>query len=145
MPLIGQVMTHARCHVSNACAGLGYKLTAEEAGTLMIIYQCDGMPQSILANILGKDKASVTRVMNALVKSGLVGRVQDEHDRRVIRAHITEEGKLAFVDILPALMAISDQALSGVSEKELHIAQKVLSQMNANLCPRTDSSEHPCG
>ncbi len=142
MPLIGQVMSHVRSQVSCACEEAGYKLTPEEAGTLMIIYDLDGLSQSYLAKILGKDRASITRLMNALVKSGLVGRVQDRDDRRVIRAHITAEGKQAFVDIFPALMALSDQALNGVSEQEFRVTQKVMSRIISNLCHLTGRSDH---
>ena len=133
MPLVGQVMCHVRHHISAACERLGYQLTPEEAGTLMIIYECDGLPQSMLANILGKDKAAVTRMMNALVKSGLVKRMQDEQDRRIVRAFISEEGKQAFVDISPMLKATSDKALDNVSEDDFVATQRVLKGIISNL------------
>jgi len=133
MPLIGFMSSHIRYHICRICRDAGYELTPEEAGTLMIIRHFDGLPQSRLAAILGKDKAAVTRLMNSLVKSGLVGREQDEQDRRVVRAQITEEGERAFVHVWPALGELSDQALKGISEPELEQMREILSRINDNL------------
>lgn len=133
MPLIGFMTCHVRQHVSRICRDVGYPLTPEEADTLMIIRHFDGLPQSKLAQILGKDKAAVTRLMNVLVKSGLVGRVQDQQDRRVVRAHITEEGKQAFVHVWPELMKLSEQALKGISADELAQLGASLKKINENL------------
>lgn len=134
MPLIGCMTTHVRSHVSRICKHAGYNLTPEEADTLMIIRHCDGLPQSQLANILGKDKAAITRLMNSLVKSGLVERVQDKQDRRILRAQITEEGKQAFIQVWPELMKLSEQALAGISTQDIALMQKILNTINANLC-----------
>jgi len=133
MPLIGCMTSHVRSHVSRICKDAGYNLTPEEADTLMIIRHCNGLPQSQLASILGKDKAAVTRLMNTLVKSGLVGRIQDQQDRRIIRAQITEEGKQAFVQVWPELMKLSNQALDGISSEELISMRQTLVAINANL------------
>ncbi len=133
MPLIGCMTSHVRSHVSRICKDAGYNITPEEADTLMIIRHCDGLPQSQLAMILGKDKAAITRLMNALVKSGLVGRIQDQHDRRIIRAQITDEGKQAFIHVWPELKKLSDQALAGVSLQDIASMQKTLNTINANL------------
>ena len=133
MPLIGCMTSLVRYQVSRICAHEGYTLTPEEADTLMLIYHCEGLPQSQLAKMLGKDKASVTRLMNVLVKSGLVGRVQDANDRRIIRACMTAEGKKAFARIFPQLKALSEQVLHGVAESDIAVAKQVITAMTSNL------------
>jgi len=133
MPLIGCMTSQIRHHVSRICKDAGYNITPEEADTLMIIRHFDGLPQSKLASILGKDKAAVTRLMNVLVNCGLVGRVQDQKDRRIIRAQITAEGESAFVQIWPELKDLSDQALSGIPVQDLACMRDVFSVINANL------------
>jgi len=133
MPLIGCMTSQVRSQVSKICKHAGYSLTPEEADTLMIIHHCDGLPQTQLANVLGKDKAAITRLMNALVKSGLVGRIQDQQDRRVLRAQITAEGKQAFIQVWPELMKLSDQALKGIPAQNIHIMQQTVTTINENL------------
>jgi len=141
MPLIGCMSSHVRQHISRICRDAGHMLTPEEAGTLMIIRHFNGLPQSRLASILGKDKAAVTRLMNALVKSGLVERVQDEHDRRVIRAQMTTDGEQVFVKVWPELIKLSNGALNGISEHELEQLAKTLQVINANLLSLTEADQ----
>ncbi len=140
MPLVSCMSVHVSWHVKQICEKEGYKLTPEEAGTLMMINHCEGLTQSELANMLGKDKAAVTRLMNALVKSGLVGRLQDSQDRRVIRACITPEGKKAFTRIFPQLMALSQRALQGLSLEDIESVQRVMKKMIGNLSGQGDCS-----
>jgi DNA-binding MarR family transcriptional regulator len=138
MPLIGCMTSLVRYQISCICASAGYKLTPEEADTLMLIHHCEGLPQSELAKMLGKDKASVTRLMNALVKSGLVGRIQDEHDRRIVRACMTDEGKKAFKRIFPQLKALSEKVFDGLPESEVGTTKQVIAHMIKNLTKLTD-------
>jgi len=137
MPLIGFMSSHVRFHISRICRDAGHSITPEEAGTLMIIRHFNGLPQSRLADILGKDKAAVTRLMNALVKSGLVGRVQDAKDRRIVRAQITDEGEQAFVKLWPQLAELSNEALKDISREDLAHLNTVLRLINANLAALT--------
>lgn len=137
MPLIGFMSSHVRLHISRICSEAGHPITPEEAGTLMIIRHFNGLPQTRLAAILGKDKAAVTRLMNALVKSGLVGRVQDEQDRRVVRAQMTGQGEQAFVRLWPELVKLSDEALRDIPQQELEQLNRVLKMINANLSALT--------
>ena len=139
MPLVGFLTSHVRYHVSRICKDAGYNITPEEADTLMIIRHFHGLPQSRLAEILGKDKAAVTRLMNSLVKSGLVGREQDQQDRRIVRARITEEGERAFVQVWPQLMKLSEEALESIGEEQLAALRQTLAAINANLGRLTDS------
>ena len=133
MPLIGCMTSQVRCQVSRICRQAGYPLTPEEADMLMIIRHFNGIPQSRLAAILGKDKAAVTRMVNALVKSGLVGREQDQQDRRIVRACITEQGERAFDRVWPELRKLSDQALQGLSEQDIAEICRILTVINGNL------------
>ncbi|HCS12938.1 MAG: hypothetical protein COS82_09375 [Zetaproteobacteria bacterium CG06_land_8_20_14_3_00_59_53] len=137
MPLIGFMSSHVRFHISRICSDAGHPLTPEEAGTLMIIRHFKGLPQTRLAVILGKDKAAVTRLMNALVKSGLVGRIPDEQDRRVVRAQITGLGEQAFIKLWPELTKLSDEALKDIPKQDLEQLSNVLRLINANLAALT--------
>lgn len=138
MPLISRMSVDVSCQIKRICDREGYQLAPEEAGALMMINHCEGLTQSELANMLGKDKASVTRLMNVLVKSGLVGRIQDARDRRVIRACITAEGKKAFTRIFPQLMALSQQVLQGLTHEDITSVQRIMTQMIGNLLTIAD-------
>ena len=132
MPLMGHLMCYVRQQTSQAYAELGYDITPEAADALMVIQHFDGLPQKKLADILGKDKASITRLLNSLVKCQLVERIQDLEDRRIIRAHITEEGKAVFQKILPKLHALSDLALADINEHDFNILLQTMATIVRN-------------
>ncbi len=132
MPLMGHLMCYVRQQTSQAYAELGYDITPEAADALMVIQHFDGLPQKKLADILGKDKASITRLLNSLVKCQMVERIQDLEDRRIIRAHITEEGKAVFQKILPKLHALSDLALADINEHDFNILLQTMTTIVRN-------------
>ena len=133
MPLVGHLMCYVRQQTSQAYAELGYDITPEAADALMVIQHFDGLPQKKLAHILGKDKASITRLLNSLVKCQLVERIQDLEDRRIIRAHITEEGMDVFQKMLPKLHALSNLTLQGISDTEFTQMINTLNQITNNI------------
>jgi len=133
MPLMGRITCYVRNQTSQIYKSQGYDLTPEAAHTLLIIHHFDGMPQKTLADILGKDKASITRLLNTLVKSKLVERTQDEEDRRIIRAHITQEGKDAFAKLHPELNLLSNQVFSTTPKQDFETMLRILSNIVSNL------------
>ena len=135
MPLIGHIMCFMRQQISQTYAELGYDIAPEAAQALMIIQHFDGLPQTKLADILGKDKASITRLLNSLVKANLVERIQDQEDRRVIRAHITTSGKEVFDSFIPKLHSLSDIALNGVSDAAFATTIQTLGKIVSNTNP----------
>ncbi len=132
MPLIGHLMCFMRQQISQAYTDLGYSITPEAADALMIIQHFDGLPQKDLAQILGKDKASVTRLLNNLVHLKLVERIQDGQDRRIIRACITPQGKEVFEQFLPKLQALSDHMLQHIPDAAFNQACDTLTHMSNN-------------
>ncbi|MDX8387678.1 MAG: MarR family transcriptional regulator [Ghiorsea sp.] len=137
MPLMGHLMCYVRHQTSQIFTHLGYDITPEAADALLFIHHFDGLSQKKLADVLGKDKASITRLLNSLVKSQLVERVQDQEDRRIIRAHITHEGKEAFLKIYPELKALSDAVLKPVTDTDFQQAVSTLSTIVSTLdCPK---------
>jgi len=143
MPLMARLMCYVRQQTSQIYAELGYKITPEAADALMIIHHFDGLPQKELADVLGKDKASITRLLNTLVKINLVERVQDENDRRIIRAHITEEGVTAFESIHPKIQHLSNQMLQATSDDDFEKTVATLSQITQDLPCQTLESVKP--
>ena len=139
MPLMGHLMCYVRQQTSRIYSELGYDITPEAADALMIIHHFDGMPQKKLADILGKDKAAITRLLNSLVKSNLVERIQDQEDRRIIRAHITQEGREAFAKICPQLQILSDMTLANVSDHDFnHTIDTLTNIVNSLPCSTAD-------
>lgn len=67
-------------------------LTFEMLQVLIILYKKEGVNQQELANILHKDKASLTYLIDNLSKRNLVQRSEDAADRRNKIITVTSEG-----------------------------------------------------
>lgn len=114
-------------------ARLGFRVTPEEMAVLVLLGQEDGLKQTDLSEKLAKDKAAVTRILNKLDRAGLVRRHQDRQDRRVVRAHLTESGRLALQQLFPMLMDYLRHALRGISQQDFDTTCAVLRRLIANL------------
>ena len=61
--------------------------------TLMLISRNPGISQTELSHANGRDKSSLTPVVEDLVRRGLVERKRMDHDRRAYRLSLTAGGK----------------------------------------------------
>lgn len=61
--------------------------------TLMLISRNPGISQTELSHANGRDKSSLTPVVEDLVRRGLVERKRMDHDRRAYRLSLTPAGK----------------------------------------------------
>lgn len=61
--------------------------------TLTLIARNPGISQTALSHANGRDKSSLTPVVEDLVRRGLVERTRTHNDRRTFRLHLTAAGK----------------------------------------------------
>lgn len=61
--------------------------------TLTLISRNPGISQTELSYAAGRDKSSLTPVIEDLVRRGLVARKRTDHDRRTYSLNLTPEGK----------------------------------------------------
>ena len=72
---------------------LARDVTLEQMRCLHSIHRLEGPSMSELSEALGLQPGSVTPLVDALVRHGLVERFDDPEDRRVVRVQATAEGK----------------------------------------------------
>ena len=101
-----------------------------------IIYALLKKPKMTMAEIadkIGKDKSTVTSLINKLVKLKYVSKERDTEDARVIYVTLTQEGKKLF----PRFVAISKKVLdifyTEVSEDEQKELVRILNKIYSNL------------
>jgi len=134
--LANQLSFSLRQNIGRECEAAGYKATPEGLGILFLLSRQDGLTQRQISEFLAKDKAAITRLLNALEKEGLVKRDHDSEDRRIVRSHLTPKGKQALEEILPAFQSFFAEIFEGVDPDEFDVARKVLRQIIANLKKR---------
>jgi DNA-binding MarR family transcriptional regulator len=134
--LANQLSFLLRQNAVRECEAIGYKATPEGLGILFLLSRQDGLTQSQISEFLAKDKAAITRLLNALEKERLVKRVDDQQDRRVVRSCLTPKGKAAIDEIIPAFQTFFTEIFDGVDRDEFDITRKVLRHIIRNLKKR---------
>jgi len=79
-----------------------FGLSASQYGVLETLEQRGPTHQQELAEALGRSKAQVTAIIDALAGRGLVRRERHEVDRRFISVYLTEAGRVLLADAAPA-------------------------------------------
>ncbi|SDY80988.1 MarR family winged helix-turn-helix transcriptional regulator [Hymenobacter psychrophilus] len=94
-------------------------LTVDQALTLVVLNKHPELSQQQLAELVFKDKASLTRMLELLVQKNLVARALHASDRRKFSLTLTPQGQ-QLLEQLTATIALNQQtALQGLTETEL--------------------------
>ena len=80
----------------------GINITAEQWAILCRLGEEEGVHQSAIAGKMGKDRHTITRMLNLLDKNGFVQRVPTDEDKRRLNVYLTASGR----DILNKLVPI---------------------------------------
>ena len=128
-------------YLSAIFAKHGYDLTPEQFLVLDTLWDDGVLSQQELADILKKDKNSVTKLIDALERKRLVERIPDKIDRRLNLIHITELAKSMKDNITDIALDCTNQIIKDIPEEDLNVFVSVLNKMAENM----SSSDNNCG
>ncbi len=111
----------------------GFNLTPEQFLVMDTLWDEGVLSQQKIADIIFKDKNSVTKLIDALEKKGLVNRVSDKADRRLNQIHITERAIIIKEEITKIALETTDGIIKEIPEDELLIFINVLNKMAKNI------------
>lgn len=111
----------------------GIELSAAQWDLLMALWQCDGVSQSTLAGVTGRDKAGITRLLDGMVERGWVERRRPPGNRRRYAVHLTQAGRQLHERLLPIAQTVAEQALEGLNERDKTGLRNGLKRIHANL------------
>jgi len=134
---IGYVIGRA-CHIMRrefkaTLENAGYDITPEEWGLLNRLWEQDGRRQAELAEATIRDRTTITRLLDAMVKKGLVRRETDPEDRRAVRAWLTPEGRALRRELIPLTEALLQRATEGIQREDLLTTIDTLRALQSNL------------
>ena len=104
----------------------GHKLTAQDFGILFRLWKQDGLSQVQIASLMMRDKTTITRRLDALVKKSLIERRVDPADRRLFRIHLTHEGMLATESLMVVVDEFQKEVLSEIHDEHKEITINTL-------------------
>lgn len=111
----------------------GLDITPEQWTVLAFLWREDGVTQQTLCNSTFKDKPSMTRLIDNLVKQNLVFRNTSSQDRRSNYIFLTEEGKSIREKARAALSITMDAALARIDDEGMKQVRNILSIVFGNI------------
>ncbi|SHI73985.1 MarR family winged helix-turn-helix transcriptional regulator [Flavobacterium terrae] len=110
----------------------GYKITIDQWLIIKSILEKPKITQQELAKNVFKDNASVTRIIELMVKSNYLSRAVDSKDRRKSVLTVTQEGKDIIKKVQSLVLDNRKVALEGVSKEELDTMNIALQKIITN-------------
>lgn len=107
-------------------------ITIDQCLVLIILDNNDQISQNELATLIFKDNASITRMIELMVKKEYINRTIHKEDRRKFNLEITEKGKKTLELINPIVLLNRETALNGLSLEEINLLDKTLNKIISN-------------
>lgn len=108
-------------------------LTRSRWQVLWHLARQEGLKQAELAENMDVAPISLTRQLDNLEQEGLVERRRDDSDRRCFRIYLTDAAQPALTVLRELAQATREQALEGLSAREVDQLQKLLGRVRQNL------------
>ncbi len=122
-----------RGNVGELLADVGLHVGQEMV--LIELWREDGLRGGELAERLGVEPPTVTKMLRRLERCGLVSRRQDPEDARSFRVYLTEEGRSLEVPVVRCWEGVEEKSLRGLSVEERRTLHTLLTKVRANLDP----------
>ena len=111
----------------------GINLTPEQYLVMDILWDAEVMSQQAIADIIQKDKNSVTKFIDSLEKKGLVYRQVNKTDRRVNNIVVSEEGMKLKARTTEVAIGMMRNVLKNIKEEDLIALDNVMNQIKENI------------
>lgn len=108
-------------------------LTTEQWGVINFLLEQDGINQNQIGKLISKDHTCVSRLVDTLIKKGIIKKENSSEDKRINLIYLTEEGKKLQNNIVFTVEHSLDQVFKGVTEEEKSIFSIVLDKIIKNL------------
>ena len=110
-----------------------FNITIDQWLVLKTIQEDSTINQQQLAAKVFKDFASVTRIIELLVKNGYLLRNFHKEDRRRFELTLSKEGTKIIKSLEPIIQSSRNKALKGISITDIEKLQSLLTTITANI------------
>ena len=112
-------------------------VTASQGYTLLVIPETGSMTMNELSEAMGLANSTMTRMVDNLVRKGLIYRKPDDDDRRVVRVSLAAQGLSTRRTMEKAQQELLQGALADIQEDErtgmIHALERVNKAMEKAL------------
>lgn len=117
----------------------GINVTPEQYLVLDILWDRLSLSQQNIADIIQKDKNSVTKIIDSLEKKNLVNRVVDQKDRRINKIELTAEGLALEKITTEVAINFMNDVVKDIDNQDLDKFVEVMRKLKDNLDNNNDN------
>jgi MarR family transcriptional regulator for hemolysin len=108
------------------------KITNEQVGLLHALsQQSEEVIQKDMAEVMGKDKSAILRLVDSLEEKELVRRVVDKNDRRKNYLTVTKKGERVLELYMKIVKELMEELAQGLSKSEIDTFYKVVTHFQS--------------
>lgn len=108
-------------------------ITPPQWGVVALLYETDGLMIGSISQQRGVDAPTITGIVKRLEQNGLLERVHDREDRRVVKVYLTDEGKDIMALLTEPVNAFYQVMTQGFSKEEQNNLLTNLQRIIANV------------
>ncbi len=110
-----------------------FDITPEQWGLIFRVVEKSGLTQKELSDSTYKDQANITRSIDRLEKKGLLKRIANESDRRIINLYPTDKATRLVETIIPISVNFNQFLTGGFTQEEYEMLLALLKKVYTNL------------
>lgn len=107
-------------------------ITIDQGLILLFLNDRPELTQKKIGNLIFRGNASVTRMINSLVKKNFLERSVNEQDRRRYELEITPEGEEILNSLSSIITTNRQKAIEGITQKEENQLTMILNKIISN-------------
>ncbi len=112
----------------------GFELTPDQYVILYLLLENEEIVyQRQLAEIMLKDRANISRIIDIMHQNGLVEKIPDSNGRKIYKLVVTEKGKKLRDKVFPTDIDLRAMITQDITEDELAVTFSTLEKMNMNI------------
>ena len=92
-----------------------------------------GQRQVDLATMTSTDASTLSRLVTRLVRIGLVTRSRSKQSSREVLIALSPKGSALVDRLIPIARQLQDEAIAGISAKDLALVKRALRKMHENM------------
>ncbi|UOE75586.1 MarR family winged helix-turn-helix transcriptional regulator [Parageobacillus thermoglucosidasius] len=110
-----------------------YPITPPQFVALQWLLEEGDLTIGELSNKMYLACSTITDLVDRMEKNGLVARIKDQHDRRVVRIHLLEEGERIIEEVIKKRQYDLAQVLKSFSDEEIVFLEKCLRKLHQEM------------
>ena len=106
-----------------------YNIAIEQRATLEIIKFESNVNQTTIANLLGKDKTTISRSLNSLEKKGFIKKSETIGDKRSNKIELTAEGEIILDSTINEVKSFRELLNAKLTKEEHDMFFKIIDKL----------------